>query len=102
MRKPFASVVVLFAVATGRAYAASPISTMEASAIAQRYGQPYVQQLLKQKGNTDPTDSFEQKRVVSDDQVHVHVRQTHGGIPVWGAEAIVHLDRNGQVMGITD
>src|SRR5262249_57972697 len=33
---------------------------------------------------------------------HVHVRQTRGGIPVWGGEAIVHLNRQGQVTGVTD
>src|SRR3954467_6807985 len=102
MRKSFASVVVLFAVAAGRTYAASPISKAEASAIAEQDGRPRLQHLLKEKGNTDPTDSFEQKRGVADDQVHVHVRQTRGGIPVWGGEAILHLDRAGQVTGITD
>ena len=102
MRQFFAPVVVLFAVVTGQAYAASPISAMEASSIAQRYGHPQLQQLLKNKGNTDPTDSFEQKRVVTDEQVHLHVRQTHGGVPVWGGEAIVHLDRAGQVTSVTD
>jgi len=102
MRKLSAAVAVLFTVAMGRAYAASPISTMEASALAERYGHPYLQQLLKAKGNTDPSDGFEQKRVVTDDQVHVHVRQTRGGLPVWGGEAIVHLDRAGRVTSTTD
>ena len=50
MRQSFSSVVVLFAVATGQAHAASPISTMEASSLAERYGRPYLQQLLKDKG----------------------------------------------------
>ncbi|HEY8208213.1 MAG TPA: M4 family metallopeptidase [Myxococcaceae bacterium] len=102
MRKLSASVVVLFAVATGQAFAASPISAMEASALAERVGRPQLQQLLKDKGNTDPSDSYEQKRVETDDQVHVHVRQTRGGVPVWGGEAILHLDRDGQVTGVTD
>ena len=102
MRKLSAAVIVFFAVSMGQAYAASPISATEASSLAERVGRPYLQQLLKDKGNTDPTDSFEQKRVVTDDQVHVHVRQTRGGVPVWGGEAIVHLGRDGQVTGITD
>ncbi|HVE86100.1 MAG TPA: M4 family metallopeptidase [Myxococcales bacterium] len=96
--------MVLFAVATGRVYAGTPISRTEATGLAERYGRPYLTQLLHEKGNTDPTDAFEQKRLLSDDleQVHLHVRQTHGGIPVWGGEAIVHLDRAGQVTSITD
>ncbi|HYV48166.1 MAG TPA: M4 family metallopeptidase, partial [Myxococcaceae bacterium] len=88
----------------GRSYAASPISRAEASALAEQHGRPYLTQALREKGNTDPADSFEDKRLVSDElsQVHLHVRQTHGGVPVWGGEAIIHMDRAGQITGVTD
>lgn len=33
---------------------------------------------------------------------HIHVAQTVHGVPVWGAEAIVHLDANGALRGITN
>jgi Zn-dependent metalloprotease len=33
---------------------------------------------------------------------HVHVQQTHLGVPVFGGEAIVHLREDGTVEGITD
>src|SRR5690349_17544264 len=104
MRKTFEAVVVLFAAVAGQAFAGSPVSKTEASALAERYGHPYLTQMLKDKGNTDAAASFEEKRVVADElsMVHVHVRQTFGGIPVWGGEAIVHMDRSGQIAAVTD
>lgn len=33
---------------------------------------------------------------------HVHVRQIVHGVPVWGGEAIVHLDEAGEILGATD
>ncbi len=36
------------------------------------------------------------------DTAHVHVRQVHEGVPVFGGEAIVHLDAMGNSTGVTD
>ncbi len=36
------------------------------------------------------------------DTAHVHVRQVHEGVPVFGGEAIVHLDAEGNSSGVTD
>jgi zinc metalloprotease ZmpA len=104
MRKLFASAVVVFAVAAGQAFGASPITQTEATNLAAQYGRPYLTQILREKGNTDPADGYQDKRLVTDElsQVHLHVRQMHGNIPVWGGEAIIHLDRSGQVTGVTD
>jgi bacillolysin len=33
---------------------------------------------------------------------HARVAQTHGGVPVWGGEAIVHLAAGGEVTTVTD
>jgi Zn-dependent metalloprotease len=33
---------------------------------------------------------------------HVRVRQTVNGIPIWGAEAIVHFNKDGSVFDVTD
>lgn len=35
-------------------------------------------------------------------RAHVRIAQTVGGVPVFGAEAIVHLDASGRVAGVTD
>src|SRR5262245_24292911 len=85
-------------------FAASPLSAAEVRGLADRSGRPYLDALLRNKGSVDPADSFEEKRLFTDElgSVHLHVRQTHGGVPVWGAEAIVHLNRDGSVNGITD
>jgi len=36
------------------------------------------------------------------DTAHVHVQQVHEGVPVFGGEAIVHLDAMGRATGVTD
>jgi thermolysin len=43
-------------------------------------------------------------RVLVDDlaMAHTRVRQTVGGVPVFGGEAIVHLNRDGSLFAITD
>ena len=49
-------------------------------------------------------DEYEVMVVELDDlqNAHTRVRQTVGGIPVWEAEAIVHLKANGELSVITD
>lgn len=44
------------------------------------------------------------KRVFEDDvqMTHTHLQQTHQGVPVFGAEAIVHLNADGSVFETTD
>jgi len=104
MHKLSSAVVVLFAVVAVRANAAAPVSKAEAALLAERHGNPYLSQMLRDKGNVAPSDSFTQKRVVSDEfqQIHVHVQQTQGGIPVWGGEAIAHMDAAGSITTVTD
>lgn len=54
--------------------------------------------------NIAGTNKFETKRVFLDEQglSHLHVQQTFEGIPIFGAEAIVHLDQNDVVSAFTD
>ncbi|MBS2024209.1 MAG: M4 family metallopeptidase [Deltaproteobacteria bacterium] len=84
------------------------LSEADGIAIAERVGGVAVHDLLRQNGNASPADGFVQRRVMVDEGgevpsgVHLHVRQTHGGIPVWGGEAIVHLRKDGSVRGTTD
>ncbi len=44
------------------------------------------------------------RRVIEDDllMTHTHFQQTHQGVPVFGAEAIVHLNADGSHFGTTD
>lgn len=44
------------------------------------------------------------KRVFEDEtsKTHTHIQQTHKGVPVFGAEAIVHLNEDGSVFEMTD
>src|ERR1043166_2011886 len=50
------------------------------------------------------TDDFELLRIRADElgKVHTKFRQTVNGIPVWGGEAIVHLNEDGSLSTITD
>jgi Zn-dependent metalloprotease len=44
------------------------------------------------------------KRVVADDEqkIHTHVQQTHRGVPVFGGEAIVHLNPDDSLFALTE
>src|SRR5438874_3826626 len=50
------------------------------------------------------TDEFELARIKTDElnKVHTKFRQTVNGIPVWGGEAIIHLNEDGSVFAVTD
>ena len=52
----------------------------------------------------DPGDDFTIKDLVRDGlgQVHVRLQQTHKGLPVWGGQAIVHLDPGKEGEPLTD
>lgn len=61
----------------------------------------HLKQLLADKGN--PADDLEVLRSFPDgDRVLVHMRHTHGGIPVLGSEAIVEMESDGAVVQIVD
>ena len=49
-------------------------------------------------------DEFETLRVFLDEEglSHLHVQQTHLGVPVFGAEAIVHMNDAGDLVEMTD
>jgi Zn-dependent metalloprotease len=54
--------------------------------------------------NVGAISDFQVLKIVIDDlgMMHVRVRQTFGGVPVWTGEAIVHLKADGSLSGITD
>lgn len=56
--------------------------------------------VLAQRGVVDTT--VLDVKVDAADHAHVKVQQWFDGVPVFGGEAIVHLDPNGQVVGTTD
>ncbi|MBS1797050.1 MAG: peptidase M4 family protein [Acidobacteria bacterium] len=49
-------------------------------------------------------DDFQVQKVEVDElkMAHTRVRQTVGGVPVWGGEAIVHLNKDGSLQTVTD
>jgi Zn-dependent metalloprotease len=58
----------------------------------------------KRAGRDGMPGELELVRIKTDElnKVHTKFRQTINGIPVWGGEAIVHLNENGSVGAITD
>lgn len=50
------------------------------------------------------SDDYGVKRIEIDDlrMAHTHVQQVIDGVPVWGGEAIVHLNADGTLFTITD
>jgi thermolysin len=49
-------------------------------------------------------EEFKTNRIFADEEglAHLHVQQTIAGVPVFGAEAIVHFDKNDAVAAFTD
>ncbi|HTL98756.1 MAG TPA: hypothetical protein VL181_08120, partial [Holophagaceae bacterium] len=49
-------------------------------------------------------NAFESRRVSTDafGTLHVHVHQTYRGVPVWGGDAILHLDAENASLPTTD
>jgi thermolysin len=52
----------------------------------------------------NPRENLDVRRVLVDDlaMAHTHVQQKHRGVPVFGGEAIVHLNKDGSYAGVTD
>jgi len=59
---------------------------------------------VRGKHGIKKTHDLEVKRAEVDDlaMAHTRVTHTHEGVPVWGSEAIVHLNADGSLFGITD
>jgi thermolysin len=51
-----------------------------------------------------PFEEFKTRRVFADEEglAHLHVQQAFNGVPIFGAEAIVHFDDNNEVADLTD
>lgn len=63
----------------------------------------HLKQLAAKHGLKDER-ALEEKRAFVDDlkMAHQHVQQHHEGVPVFGGEAIVHLDAYGDLFAVTD
>lgn len=65
-----------------------------------------IEHLLRRTAGQDvgAAEDFQVLREFSDEQGmhHVHLRQTLGGIPVWGGEGIVHSGADGGLFALTD
>ncbi len=75
----------------------------EALAMAQKLALQYLQDIIGKHGIKSLND-LTVKRVEVDELAMAHIRfqQAHGGVPVWGGEAIVHLYPDGSLFTITD
>jgi len=72
-------------------------------------GLQLAEQLAWQRLQADPTLlqgiselKVDRSQVDSLGMAHVRYQQTLGGVPVWGAQAIVHLARDGRLFRVTD
>src|SRR3712207_2908688 len=56
------------------------------------------------RGINNSADEFKTKRVFIDEEnlSHVHVQQTFQDVPVFGAEAIVHMTSDGDLFAMSD
>ena len=70
---------------------------------AQTVSYNYLAQRIGQHGIAD-VNELRTLRVEEDDQamMHTHVQQTHRGVPVFGGEAIVHLNADESLSDVTD
>jgi Zn-dependent metalloprotease len=70
---------------------------------AEALSREHLSRRLGEYGIKD-TSELKTKRVFEDDllMTHTHVQQLHEGVPVFGAEAIVHLNADGSVFETTD
>ena len=71
---------------------------------AREISRPLFVDALAARGNCGKEHGFTETSVQVDDlqMTHVRVRQTHNGVPVWGGEAIAHLNADGSVASVTD
>lgn len=70
---------------------------------AEALSRAHLSRSLGEYGISDISD-LKTKRVFEDDllMTHTHLQQTYQGVPVFGAEAIVHLNPDGSVFTTTD
>lgn len=76
----------------------------EPSELAQKTALEILEEELEQGDYGIAMSDIEVKRVHVDDlaMAHTRVQQTFGGVPVFGGEAIVHLQSDGSLFAITD
>ena len=70
---------------------------------AKAIGHPLLAQALGRHGN-HAGSAFRDLRTTIDGRrmAHVAVQQTYRGVPVWGGQAIAHLDSTGELTSLTD
>lgn len=102
--------VLLLALATTR-NGVSPTATAQRKpdkqarlARAEARSREFLQQRMADLGINN-VDELKTKRVFEDDDLartHTHVQQTYQGVPVFGGEAIVHVNADETVAAVTD
>jgi Zn-dependent metalloprotease len=104
-----AAAVLAFAAATHAAaqdagtkrFGADPtLDKQRAAALAR----PYLVRALAERGDTGQASGFVGKRIGIDKlhMAHVRVQQTYRGVPVFGGEAIAHLNPDGSLASVTN
>lgn len=104
MKKVLSLVAAAVVIAAG-AYAGDTTFRQDDAASAERAQQLSTDHLRGQiAGRGISSDDLKVKNVQIDElsMAHTRVQQTHGGVPVFGGEAIVHLDANGDKFAVTD
>lgn len=83
--------------------AQNPPAKPENLARAEALSYAYLQRHLNELGLND-TSELSTKRISQDEQgiLHTHVQQSYQGVPVFGGEAIVHLNEDGSFSALTD
>lgn len=77
--------------------------SLDEIALARSISLDYLRDRISSLGLKNP-DDLQITRIKIDglSMAHTRVRQIHGGVPVFGGEAIVHLKRDGSVSAVTD
>lgn len=86
------------------ACAASPAQAAPARAEALAEGAAQQLRAARAELGLDGSSDFQVKDALDDDLglAHVRLQQTYRGLPVWGGQAIVHLDASGAPRPMTD
>jgi Zn-dependent metalloprotease len=71
---------------------------------ARESSRPRFAESLERHGNKGAAHGFAESKVRTDSlgMTHVRVRQTFEGVPVWGAEAIAHVNADDSIASLTD
>ncbi|HYP49624.1 MAG TPA: hypothetical protein VEQ34_01690, partial [Pyrinomonadaceae bacterium] len=96
---------VFFAVQT--ATATPPLSDkgwQDRLETARQRGLEFLQARRSSNLAASPFEEFKTRRIFADEEglAHLHVQQALNGVPVFGAEAIVHFNDNNEVAAMTD